>query len=210
MKPLDEHLHDASNAWMQEARPVIVATEEHLVGSLNSFSLSAWIAGGLGAVAIVATSWWLLSSEPDSPPAQPISPSKPVVEAVSVEQTPVITTTPPSTPFTVEKKDISRTEDPILTAADHQKGFTTNGSVDGFSAEYERILSRAMRFESADPLRAATEYMGLGRLCLARQQYAHAVSVLQRAEELCRRGQFTHLTSSVQSMLDDAQRQMDK
>ncbi len=83
-----------------------------------------------------------------------------------------------------------------------------DGTVDGFTAEYERVLARAMQFESTDPLRAANEYLGLGRLCLVRKQWAHAASALQRSEELARRGQFLHLMPEIQRQLAIAQQRL--
>ena len=213
MKPLDEHLRDASNAWLQEARPTLHAAAEDVAKRLTPLTPNRYMVGGLGAVLVIASIWWLLSASGESPQPgsvtpsgvesrphtqMPTSPSRTTLPPPSPLASPTATTTPVavSQPVVAEET-VSRTNRLVV-----------DGIGDGFTAEYERVLGSAMRFESSDPLRAATEYLGLGRLCIARKQYAHAISALQRAEAIVGTGNYAQLSADIQRALDSCRTAM--
>lgn len=207
MKPLDEHVRDASAAWLDEARPTLQETEERIAAQLGGPSWKAYVAGGTVLLVLSGVMTWMVMTTPEASDTP-----MPISEQVATPRT----STPSIRPVSPPSANVPESAPaPVATPSSRAQGedgadrtdrWIANGAQDGFTAEYERVLARAIQFERTDPLRAATEYLGLGRLCMKRKQYAHAVSALQRAEELVRRGQFTHLAQDVRQQLDEAER----
>jgi hypothetical protein len=62
--------------------------------------------------------------------------------------------------------------------------FTVKTDLQGFKAEYDRILSRAQAFATTDPLMGVAEYQGLARFCEKHSQKELAISALRTARML--------------------------
>lgn len=189
MTSLDDHLRDASQAWMREASPTIAASAEVLSRRLQP---SRWWTYGMGTAGLVlvgAAVWWALASDPAPRPTPTATPAvQEVVEHRDVE---------PSTP-SVTTPVIPARPQPL---ADTDRRLRSNGGEDGFTVEYEKVLTRAMAVEATDPLSAASEYIGLARMCARRGRPAHAVSALERAEALTPRIGDPALAQRIQDML---------
>lgn len=211
MRSLDELLRDASAAWLHEARPTMVQTADQIAGTRRPGRWMWWSVGGTTAVVLIGAAWWSLSLSPDTRSAavRTAAPMQRPQPAVATQPAPRLDRTNHQRPATTRSiaEETHRTTPAHPAAVDADATLlTSERAVDGFSVEYERVLARAMQFERSDPLRAATEYLGLGKLCINSKQWAHAVSALQRSEELARRGQFQQLMPQVQQYLEVAQR----
>lgn len=208
MKSLDEHLRDASQAWSQEATPTLVASADAIAKTLRprSWWSFPWGLGAMGVGIVVAVTAYVnpFSSAPiETPTAKRETPAvvahphvaQPQAEQPAVESPTVFETT-------VAKKQqlaISREARPVTPST----RLKVEGDVDGFTAEYERVLRQAISYEATDPLRAVNEYMGLVRMCERREKYAHAVSALERATVLADQVGDVNLKHSVESKLQE-------
>jgi hypothetical protein len=192
MNTLDDHLRDASQAWMREAAPAIAASAEHIAPRVRPTRGWTYGLGSVGALLLVGTVWWLASSTPSatSVPSSTPTTSRPVV----VEQRPVISTAPSTN---VDPPSVTRSTPP---PSDTHR-LQALGGDDGFTVEYERVLAHAMSIESADPLAAASQYMGLARMCERRERPAHAVSALERAAQLMPRIGDAAMAQRIDAML---------
>lgn len=189
MTSLDDHLRDASQAWMREASPTIAASAEGLARRLSPPRWWSYGMGTAGIVLVGAGLWWALASDP-APRSTPTS--TPIKREV-VEQRQVIPAAPP-TSVPVEPARTQHT-------TDVDRRLRAQGGEDGFTVEYEKVLTRAMAVEATDPLSAASEYIGLARMCERRGRPAHAVSALERAEALTPRIGDPALTQRIRDML---------
>lgn len=206
MKSLDDLLRDASADWMLQARPTLVETADELAGQLRPTRWHRLAMGGISVALVVGAAWWLLSQSPMVQEQPRMTVQAQVQAPIATQVQPSRVDEPQSAPSAAPRSPVTDPTAPVESESPTQ--LMADVTVDGFTAEYERVLARAMLFESTDPLRAASEYLGLGRLCLARQQWAHAASALQRSEELARRGQFLHLMPEIQRQLAVAQQRL--
>lgn len=206
MKSLDEHLRDASQAWSQEATPTLVASADAIAKTLRprSWWSFPWGLGALGLGVVLAVTIYVDPFGSDS-----------VETANTMQQTPAVTAEPQpvasqkTAPVVEEPSVVATTvakqQQPAVVRNESINAPSTRlkveGDVDGFTAEYERVLRQAMSFEASDPLRAVNEYMGLARMCERREKYAHAVSALERATVLADQIGDVNLKNSVDAKL---------
>lgn len=202
MKSLDEHLRDASQAWSQEATPTLVASADAIAKTLRprSWWSFPWGLGALGLGVVLAVTIYVDPFASD------------VVESTNTKQQPAVITPAPVQEATTDVEEptvvattVSKQQPPAVVRNERINTPSTRlkveGDVDGFTAEYERVLRQAMSFEASDPLRAVNEYMGLARMCERREKYAHAVSALERATVLADQIGDVNLKNSVDAKL---------
>lgn len=208
MKSLDEHLRDASQAWSQEATPTLVASADAIAKTLRprSWWSFPWGLGALGLGIVVAVTAYV----------DPFS-SAPVETPSTMRETPAIVAQPhvaqpqaaqsaAEHPAVVETTIAKQQQTNVVRESKAQTPSTrlkVEGDVDGFTAEYERVLRQAISYEATDPLRAVNEYMGLVRMCERREKYAHAVSALERATVLADQVGDVNLKHSVETKLQE-------
>ncbi len=208
MKSLDEHLRDASQAWSQDATPTLVASADAIAKTLRprSWWSFPWGLGALGLGIVVAVTAYVdpFSSAPiETPTAKRETPAivaqphvaQPQAEQPAVEHPAVVETT-------IAKQQHSNVVRESKAQAPSTR-LKVEGDVDGFTAEYERVLRQAISYEATDPLRAVNEYMGLVRMCERREKYAHAVSALERATVLADQVGDVNLKHSVETKLQE-------
>jgi hypothetical protein len=201
MRSLDEHLRDASRAWMDEATPTIVAHSNALASSLRVPRWLLWGGTALGIGVIAATVWLSVSSVERTTPTV-----VPMVQPRSVPA-PAVSELETSKPASISRPRIARgsasapshavAEPRTETPAQPTSPFTVSEPPSGFIAEYERIVAAAVRLEDTDPLRAVSEYRGVAALSRRRGHVAHAVTALERAASVSQRFGDATLTAQI-------------